>query len=312
MSTRTSTLPPAAGRTTALTAEGTRAGAFAGLDWALFTFCGLVWGSSFFLIAVGVDHFSPPLVAAIRLALGTAVLAVTRRARVPVARADVPRIALLGLVWMAIPFCLFPIAEQWVDSGVAGVINAGVPVFTAILAVALLRRAPRARQTVGLLLGLAGVVVVALPSLREGGSSVLGILLLLAAVVLYSVALTLAVPLQQRYGGLPVMMQTQAAALVMVLPFAIWGLGHSDFAWSALGATAALGIAGTGLALLAMAVLAGRVGATRGSTVSYLFPVVAIALGVVIRDEELHVLAIAGAVLVLAGAFLVSRAERPA
>ena len=310
MTTRTTTLAPPGGRTTALTAEGTRAGAFAGLDWALFTFCGLVWGSSFFLIAVGVDHFSPPLVAAIRLALGTAVLAVTRRARVPVARADVPRIALLGLVWMAIPFCLFPIAEQWVDSGVAGVINAGVPVFTAILAVALLRRAPRARQTVGLLLGLAGVVVVALPSLGDGGSSVVGILLLLAAVVLYSIALTLAVPLQQRYGGLPVMMQTQAAALVMVLPFAIWGVGRSDFAWSALGATAALGIAGTGLALLAMAVLAGRVGATRGSTVSYLFPVVAIALGVVVRDEELHVLAIVGAALVLVGAFLVSRAER--
>lgn len=312
MSTESPTLDAAsATRATALTAEGSRADAFAGVDWALFAFCGLVWGSSFYFIAVGVDHFSPAVIAALRLALGTAVLAVTRRARTPVARADVPRIALLGLVWMAIPFCLFPLAEQWVDSGVAGVLNAGVPVFTAVLAVALLRRAPRVRQTAGLLLGLAGVVVVALPTLAEGGSSVLGVLLLLVAVVLYSAALTLAVPLQHRYGGLPVMMQAQAAALVMTLPFAIWGLGHSDFAWSALGATAVLGIAGTGLALLAMAVLAGRVGATRGSTVTYLFPVVAIALGVLFRDEELHVLAIAGAGLVLAGAFLVSRAERP-
>jgi drug/metabolite transporter (DMT)-like permease len=313
-STPTTTSAPASapGRTSALTAEGSRAGAFAGVDWSLFSFCGIVWGASFYLIAVGVDHFAPPVVAALRLALGTAVLAVAPKARQPIERADWPRIVLLALVWMGIPFCLFPLAEQWVDSGVAGVINAGVPVFTAILAATILRRLPRARQAIGLLIGLAGVVVVALPTLGEGGSSVLGICLLLLAVVLYSVALTLAVPLQQRYGGLPVMMRTQGAAFLMILPLAIWGLGRSDFAWSSLGATAVLGIAGTGLALLAMAVLAGRVGATRGSTVSYLFPIVAIALGVLFRDEELHLLAIAGAVLVLGGAFLVSRAERDA
>lgn len=309
MSTQTSRVD-AAGRTTALTAEGSRAGAFAPVDWGLFAFCGVVWGGSFFLIAEGVDHFSPPVIAALRLALGTAVLAVAPRARQPVARGDLPRVAFLGLVWMAIPFCLFPVAEQWVDSGVAGVINAGVPVFTAILAIALLRRLPRRRQTAGLLLGLGGVVVVALPTLDEGGSSVLGILLLLLACVLYALALTLAVPLQQRYGGLPVMMRAQGVACVLTLPLALWGLGRSEFAWSSLAAVSVLGIAGTGLALLSMAVLAGRVGATRGSTITYLFPVVAIALGVLLRDEELHLLAIAGTVLVLAGASLVSRAER--
>jgi drug/metabolite transporter (DMT)-like permease len=299
-------------RRTALTAEGTRPGAFAGTDWGLFAFCGLVWGSSFYLIAVGVDHFWPPVVAALRLALGTAVLAVAPRARAPVACGDWPRIALLGLVWMAIPFSLFPIAEQWVASAVAGMINAGVPVFTAILVAVLLRRLPARRQVLGLLLGLAGVVVVALPSLDDGASSVAGILLLLLAVVLYAVALTIAVPLQQQYGGLPVMMRAQGVGFVLTLPFAVWGLGRSDFAWSSLGAVALLGVAGTGLALLAMAVLSGRVGATRGSTVTYLFPVVAIALGVLFRDEDLHAIAIVGAALVVAGAFLVSRAEREA
>ena len=217
-------------RRTAIAAEGSRAGAFAAIDWGLFGFCGLVWGSSFYFIAVGVDHFSPPLIAAIRLALGTAVLAVARKARRPVDRSDLPRIALLALVWMAIPFTLFPVAEQWVDSGVTGVINAGFPVFTAILAVVLLRRLPRLRQTAGLLLGLGGVVVVALPTLGEGGSSVLGIVLLLVAVVLYAVAITVAVPLQQRYGALPVMMRMQGLACLMTLPLAIWGVGRSDFA----------------------------------------------------------------------------------
>jgi drug/metabolite transporter (DMT)-like permease len=297
-------------KTSSITAEGTRLGAFARIDWALFAFCGLIWGSSFYFIAVGVDHFSPPLIAALRLGLGTAVLAVAPRARGPVARADLPRIALLALVWMAIPFCLFPIAEQWVDSAVAGIINAGTPVFTAILAVSLLQRSLARRQVAGLLLGLVGVIVVALPSLGEGGSSLLGIALLVLAAALYAVALTLAVPLQQRYGALPVMMRTQGVAFLMTLPFAIWGVGRSDFAWSSLAAVTVLGIAGTGLALLAMAVLTGRVGATRASTVTYLFPVVAIALGVLFRGEPLHVTAIIGTVLVVGGAALVSRAER--
>ena len=84
----------------------------------------------------------------------------------------------------------------------------------------------------------------------------------------------------------------------------------SEFAWSSLGAVAALGIAGTGLALFAMTTLVGRVGATRGSAVTYTFPIVAILLGVLFRDEKLHLIAIVGTVLVIVGAYIVSRAER--
>jgi drug/metabolite transporter (DMT)-like permease len=73
-----------------------------------------------------------------------------------------------------------------------------------------------------------------------------------------------------------------------------------------------LGIAGTGLALFAMTTLVGRVGATRGSAVTYTFPIVAILLGVLFRDEKLHPIAIAGTVLVIVGAYIVSRAERGA
>ena len=294
------------------TSEGSRAQAFAPIDWGLFGFCGLVWGASFYLIAVGVDHFAPAVVAALRLIFGSAVLAVAPSSRKAIERADAPRFWFLGLVWMAIPFLLFPIAEQWVDSSVAGMINAGVPVFAAIVAAVLLRRLPGRRQSVGLIVGLIGVVIVTLPSLGQGRSSAVGVVLLVVAVALYGLAINLAVPLQQKYGGLAVTLRNQLAALAIVLPLAVWGLFDSEFAWSSLVATAALGIAGTGLALFAMTTLVGRVGATRGSTTTYTFPIVAIILGVLFRNEELHLIAIVGTVLVIVGASIVSRAERTA
>jgi drug/metabolite transporter (DMT)-like permease len=292
------------------TSEGSRTQAFGSVDWGLFSFCGLVWGASFYFIAVGVDHFAPAVVAALRLLFGSAVLAVAPSSRKKIERADISHFWFLGLVWMAIPFLLFPIAEQWVASSVAGMINAGVPVFAAIVAAILLRRLPGRRQSLGLVIGLVGVVIVTLPSLGDGTSSALGVILLVVAVALYGLAINLAVPLQQKYGGLTVTLRNQLAALVIVTPLAIWGLFDSEFAWSSLGAVAALGIAGTGLALFAMTTLVGRVGATRGSSVTYTFPIVAIILGVLFRDEELHLIAIIGTALVIVGAYVVSRAER--
>ena len=210
---------------------------------------------------------------------------------------------------MAIPFLLFPIAEQWVASSIAGMINAGVPVFAAIVAAVLLRRLPGRRQAVGLVIGLIGVVIVTLPSLGDGRSSVLGVVLLVVAVALYGLSVNLAVPLQQKYGGLAVTLRNQLAALVIVCRSRL-GTVRLRVAWSSLVAVAALGIAGTGLALFAMTTLVGRVGATRGSAVTYTFPIVAIILGVLFRDEKLHLIAIVGTALVIVGAYVVSRAER--
>ena len=292
------------------TAEGSRAQAFGALDWGLFSFCGLVWGASFYFIAVGVDHFAPAMVAALRLAFGSAVLAAAPPSRKAIEPADARRFWFLALIWMAIPFTLFPIAEQWVASSVAGMINAGVPVFAALVAAVLLRRLPGRVQAIGLSLGLIGVAIVTLPSAGDGASSALGVILLIIAVALYGLAVNLAVPLQQKYGGLAVTFRTQLAALAMVAPLALWGLRSSTFAWSSLGAVAALGIAGTGLALVAMTTLVGRVGATRGSTTTYVFPIVAILLGVLFRNEDLHSVAVLGTALVIAGAIVASRAER--
>ena len=154
------------------------------------------------------------------------------------------------------------------------------------------------------------MALIAIPSFNAGRSSAIGVAALLLAVICYAIGVNLTVPLQQRYGTLPPLARIEVTAGVMLLPLAVASIGHSSFAWSALIANAVLGVMATGAAFLAMFTLMGRVGATRASAVTYLFPVVALALGVTLRDEPLHAIAVIGAALVLAGAWLVSRSER--
>jgi drug/metabolite transporter (DMT)-like permease len=286
------------------------ADAFAPLDWALVTGVALAWGASFLFIELGLDHFEPGLVAFLRVLFGAATLALIPGARRGVPRSEWPRIALLGVVWMTVPFMLFSIAQQWIDSSLAGMINAAAPLFTAVIAAIAVRHLPGRIQAAGLAVGFAGVVAITSPSLGQGESSTLGILLVLLATILYGCAFNLAGPLQRRNGALPVIWRAQLVALVFLTPLGAVGAAGSSFEWSSLAAMIALGSIGTALAFVWFATLAGRVGPTRGSLTIYFIPVVAIILGALLLDESIHAAAILGTALVLAGAYLTSRQER--
>jgi len=294
----------------AATASGTHLDAFGAAEWGLLAGIALVWGASFLFIDIGLDAFAPPVVTFARLALGAATLAAFPRARRPVERADLPRMALLGVVWMAAPLTLFPLAQQHVDSSVAGMINGAAPLTAAVVAALLLRRLPGLWQRVGLGLGFLGVVAIGLPNVQGADASPLGVGLLLLAVTLYGFAFNLAVPLQQRYGAMPVLLRALLVATVVVAPFAAAGVPASTWSWPSALAMVALGVVGTGLAFPAMATLVGRVGGTRGSIPIYLVPVIAIGLGVLVRGETVAALAMVGTALVLVGAWLTSRTER--
>lgn len=292
------------------TAPGTRVEAFGPVEWSLLASIGLMWGSSFVFIAEGLEAFRPGLVAFLRIALGTATVALARRARRPVAREDWGRIAVLGLVWMAAPLLLFPIAQQWIDSSLAGMLNGAMPLFAALTAALLLRRAPRRVQVLGLLLGFTGVAAITWPAVQGASVTALGAFLVILATMLYGVAANMAVPLQQKYGALPVVLRAQLVALLAVLPFALAAIPGSSFEWSSALAMVPLGVGGTGLAFLAMATLVGRAGATRGAVAIYFIPVVATILGVVLRDESVMLVQLAGLGLVLVSAWLTSRRDR--
>lgn len=291
------------------TSAGTNTQSFSPGDWGLFWALGLIWGASFLFMDIGLDAFHPGLVTWLRVVLGASMLWLVPRARRPIEREDWPRLLVLSVVWVGIPFTLFPIAQQWISSALAGMLNGAMPIFAASIAALMLKRAPRGAQLGGLLVGLTGVVAIGLPSVGAGDAQALGVALVLLATLCYGVAINIAIPIQQRYGSLPVMARMLSLAAVWTAPLGISGALASGFAWHSLLAVAAVGFLGTGIAFVIAGTLGGRVGSTRSSFITYVIPVVALALGVAFRGDEVSRVSILGVALVIGGALLASRRE---
>ena len=291
------------------TAHGTHRGSFAAVDWLLFATVGTIWGSSFLFMAIGLEAFQPGLVTWLRVLFGAALLWILPGVRTRIDRADVVSLLILAVTWVAIPFTLFPLAQGSVNSAIAGMLNGAAPIFTVVVATILFRRAPGSRQLLGIPIGFLGVAAIALSAAGEGPSQLVGVVLILVATVCYGIAFNVATPLQQKYGSLPVMARILAIGAVLTAPFGLGSIPGSRFAWFALLAIAAVGVLGTGIAFVLMGRLVGRVGATRASIVGYLIPVVALLLGVVLRNDEVEPVAIGGVALVFVGAYLTSRRE---
>lgn len=278
-------------------------------DWLLLVVPGVIWGASFLFIAEGLRSIGPNGVTFVRILVGFATLALIPSARRPLARSDWGGISLLGVLWLAFPLSMFPFAEQRVSSALTGMLNGATPLFTAVVAAGLARRAPSRGVAVGLAVGMTGAALVAWPTIDEGRSSLEGVLLILAALVSYGFALNLARPLQQRHGALPVIWRAQAVALLLTAPLGLPDMIAARWTTGPLLALLALGALGTGIAYVLVAVAAGRVGPTRASATTFLIPAVALVLGVAVRGERVAPLSILGGAVCVAGAWLIRRAE---
>jgi drug/metabolite transporter (DMT)-like permease len=291
------------------TAHGSRHQSFGLVEWGLLVAVAAIWGSSFLFIAESLESFEPAVITAGRFVLGFLTLAAFPAARRPIERSDWRGVIAIAVIWMAVPMYLFPVAQQWISSSLAGMINGAVPLFAAVIAAVLLRKRPARIQIAGLAIGFAGVVLVS----ARGGSSTeygyLGVGLLLFAVMCYGLGVNLAVPLQQRYGALPVLMRSLAIAAVLTVPVGLFFLPDGNVSWSSSVALLALGMLGTGIAFVAMTTLVGRAGATRGAVATYFIPIVALLLGVAFRDENAPIISLLGIALILFGAGITSRRE---
>ena len=257
--------PGRSGRTPIFsTAVGTQRGPFGWLEWLLLAGVALIWGSSYLLIDIGLDALAPPVITWIRVTLGFAVLIGFPAARRPIDRTDWPRITVVAIVWTTFPFLLSPISQQHIDSALAGMINALIPIFAACIGMAFLRTLPGIRQTVGLLLGLAGAISLGLPAASGSPAAAWGILLAVVAAVFYGLGLNLTIPLQQRYGATAMLMRVLGVSAVATAPFGIAGLSDSTWELGPVVAVTVLGIVNTGAAFVIMVLFAGRVGPTRG------------------------------------------------
>ena len=277
------------------------------IDWTRLALPGLIWGTSFYFIAEGLDAFPAIMITPMRIGFGFLTLACVPASRVAVRREAWRRIFLLAVLWMAVPLSMFPFAEERVTSSVTGMLNGATPLFVATVTALVFGSRPSRSQLVGLLTGFVGVIAIAIPTMSEGHSSVVGVLMILFALLCYGFALNIAAPLQQEYGALPVLWRTQAVALALTLPFGLTGLGEVNFSWRPLVMVAALGVFGTAIAYVLAATNAGRLGSTRASLSIYITPVVSLALGAVVRNEKVHVLSLLGCFVALVGAYLAGR-----
>lgn len=276
-------------------------------DWLLMATAAGIWGSSFLFMDVALEVEHPGLVAWLRPVLGLAFMAMVPSARRPVDRSDHPRLILLGFLWMAIPLSLFPLAQTWIDSSIAGMMNSGMPVMTLVAGAAFFGVSTHWVQVAGVVVGIVGLLMIGIPTASVGETSAVGVLLVILAVACYGVAANIAGPLQRRYGSPAVLLRVLVVATVATTPWGLVGLAGSDFAWSAAASNVAVGVGGTGIAYVAAASLIGRVGPVRMSAVTYVVPVVAAVLGIAVLGETLGVVQVSGALVLVGGAWLTTR-----
>lgn len=267
----------------------------------------LVWGSSFLWIAIGVDSLEPGVVACLRVALGSAALFMLPASRRMIPRSDWFGIGIVAVAGNAGPALMFAMAEQEIESALAGMINSAAPIATLVIAFVLGNRDVTKKVVLGIVLGFGGIVLMAWPSLVGVDAPVAGVLFVVLAVLGYGLTTNVIVPLQQRHGGLAVVAWAQALSALLLLPLLVIGIDGSDFSAKPVLAVLILGVLGTGLARALSATLFGRTGAQRGSVVTYFVPIVAIILGVVVRDETIEAIQLGGLALVLSAGYLVAK-----
>lgn len=288
---------------------------FGAMEWMLSVLLAVTWGSSFLLIDIAIEHLDTTVVPFGRSLAGAAALAFFPGARDAVPRQHWPRIAILGFVWMALPFWLFPLAEKTVASSVAGMMNGGLPVVVAAVTAVWVRRLPSARRIAAITFGFAGIVLVASPAItadnEQAGAvaDVRGVLLLAAALLCYAIGTNTARPLQAQYSPARLLMRVQLAAALWTLPFAAEGSRSSDFAWSSVLAVVVLGVVGTGIAFVVFGTLLERTGLTRAMIPTYFTPIVGLVLGAVFNDETIALVSVAGMLVVILSAWLTSKPD---
>jgi drug/metabolite transporter (DMT)-like permease len=282
-------------------------------------FLAAVWGASYLFIKVAVDEIEPTAMMFFRTAVAAALLVPfllaqsgARRGLEELRSAWRPGLV-LGVINAALPFTLIAWGEKHIDSGVAAIANATVPLFVLLLAI---RFRPSERATglrlVGVVLGFAGVAVLAGGNPDGGWWAVAGTLAVVVASFSYATG--------QLYGQLrtvdtrgPVLATAaMIGGTVVLLPFALVQLPDELPGWKAVSSVAALSILGTALAQLVLFRMLRLHGSARTSLVTYLLPVTALFYGVVLLDEELTAAVFGGLALILAGVALGSGALRPA
>jgi|SRR5581483_3454873 len=281
---------------------------------ATFAALCVIWGLPYFFIKLAVAEMHPVLVAWGRITLGAAVLLpiAWRRGSLRGLGAHKAAVCAFGVVELVIPFVMLSIGEQWISSSLTGILIATVPLLVLILSPLFGIREPLdARRLVGLVIGLAGVVILLGLDAVSGTSGWLGVACVLVATVCYACGALIIQRFLHGADELGAVAASLGVATVVLFPAALyWAPAHAP-SIRALIYIAILGAVCSALALSLFFWLIAHLGAARTAVVTYINPAVAALLGVVILHESFGKGAVLGLALILLGSWLGTHRSKP-
>lgn len=283
-------------------------------EWGAFVLLGTIWGSSFLWIKIAVGEIGPATLAAIRLAFGLAGLltvAWLTRQRFATLRTHLPAYIFMGVFNTALPFVLISWAETRIDSGLAAILNATMPLFAIVIShFWLTDEKMTLTRLIGLVTGFIGVIVLVSREFgpRGVGGTIWGQVAMLAAAASYALSATFS---RRHLRGHPPLVQ--ATMVVLIADAITWTvapvmdhpllLPHRGLTWFAL---AWLGLLGSCTAYLLYFYLINAWGATRASLVTYVFPAIGLLLGIIFLHEVADWHLVVGSALVVGGILVVN------
>ena len=285
-------------------------------DRLILVLLGAIWGSSFLFMRVAAPELGAVPLITLRVGIAALFLLAALRLRgggFGALRGRWAEVTLLGAVNTALPFCLFAWATRTLPAGFSSVLNATVPLFGALLGFLVWSERLALRKVAGMLLGFAGVVLLAWPKLTAP-SERLAVAAGLAAALLYAIAAHHA---RRRFTATPPLALatgTTLAAALLLLPVAPFFLPPATPSWHSIACGVVLGVVCTGFAYALYFALLARIGTARATTVTFLVPLFGVIWGVLFLAEAFtFAMAIGGAVVVAGTALVVAgAAARPA
>jgi drug/metabolite transporter (DMT)-like permease len=279
----------------------------------------LLWGFSFLLIKVALADMSPTVLMLIRAASGFAGLAVFMRLSGRPLLGDgwkrrIVPYAVLAIFSGVVPWTAIAVGEQSISSGLASILNATTPLWAAVLVIWMIPSdRPSALNYVGVLIGLAGVVILVLPDVtaKGFGSSVAGAVAVVVASISYAFSALYQRKKLRGASVYEVSVGQLALTTALAIPIAAPSLPTWHLALPSIAAVIALGVGGSGLAYLLYYYINNSLGTVRATGVTILVPMTAVLWGVVLLGETLNLPIVIGMVVILAGIVL-TNVNRPA
>jgi drug/metabolite transporter (DMT)-like permease len=293
------------------------------INWFLFIALGAIWGSSFLLIKIGLEELNTFFLVSGRLGVTTLAFVtafILARKQLPRDRATLSKLTLVGVIGTTIPFLLITWAETSIDSGLASVLNATVPLFSLVIAhVALADDKINTGKLLGLATGFIGVVILAQ---RSAGTTnpqqinpLLGLLAMLAATFCYACAAVYTRRNLRGHDAVVTAGMTNIIGAIVVIVVSVLLIrpvpNIAALKSQTVLAIVTLGVLNTFIANIIYFHLIKSWGASRATTVTYLVPVVGLILGTLAAHEAFDLQLLLGAALIIGGVALANFRKSP-